>query len=140
VRNRFIEDLLKKTRQKRLLKRVIAGLSVIVIFVTFNTFKYNAMTLERTSMCGYEDHEHGPECFDAEGGLICELHAHTDACFQEAPRADLSLDAMMAGGRLTTSPPTTRRRICPTRPRPMRIPPTRCATARSWWASSIPST
>ena len=48
----YIETLLRKTRQKRNLRRMIALLGVVVFLTTFNAFKFNAITMERTPMLG----------------------------------------------------------------------------------------
>ena len=88
-KNHTAENYIKQLRQKRVLKRVIAMLSVLVILVTFNSTKFTADTLERIADCGYDyDHQHGPECFDASGDLVCRSHVHTDACYQTRPVRD----------------------------------------------------
>lgn len=67
------------------MRRVLAMLSVVVLLFTFNTFKYSAITLERTPTCGYPDHVHGEDCYNEDGVLICARHEHTDACYQQTP-------------------------------------------------------
>ena len=84
-----IESALQKARSKRLLKRSIALLSVIVIFVTMNQTKSFAETLERIPSCGIEyDHKHDESCYSEDGLLTCRLHEHTDACYQTRPKAE----------------------------------------------------
>ena len=80
-----LESFVKNSRRKRFLRRAIALMSAVVLLFTMNSMKFEATTLERIATCGYPDHEHGPECFDADGVLICEQHVHTDACYQESP-------------------------------------------------------
>ena len=86
MRNNALEQIVKQLIRKRTFKRIIALMSVAVILVTFNSTKFMADTLERYSDCGYDyDHQHGPECYDASGELVCQLHVHTDACYQTRP-------------------------------------------------------
>ena len=63
----------------------MALLCAIVMFATVNSMKFKADTLERTPTCGYPDHVHDAECYDAAGDLVCERHVHTDACYQQRP-------------------------------------------------------
>ena len=86
MRSNALEKLVKQVKQRRALKRIIALMSVVVILVTFNSTKFMADTLEHIADCGYDyDHQHGPECYDASGELVCQLHVHTDACYQRRP-------------------------------------------------------
>ena len=84
--NKF-NELLKKIRRRRTLRRVIAMLSIIMILTTMNTLKKQADTLERLAACGLAEHTHDVTCYDDAGAPICGLeeHVHTDACFQERP-------------------------------------------------------
>ena len=86
-RDMQIVTLLQKMKQKRVLRRVIAFLSVIVLLVTVNSLKFEADTLEHLPTCGLEEHGHEEACFDENGALSCALteHVHTDACFQNRP-------------------------------------------------------
>ena len=89
MRSNALEKLVKQVKQRRALKRIIALMSVVVILVTFNSTKFMADTLEHIADCGYDyDHQHGPECYDASGELVCQLHVHTDACYQTRPASD----------------------------------------------------
>ena len=90
----YIENVLKKSKQKRLTRRIIAILNVFVLLFTMNSMKFHADTLERIATCGYEDHEHGMECYDEAGELICKRHVHTDACYQLSPAAEIPLEAV----------------------------------------------
>ena len=69
------------------LKRVVALLCAVVIFLTVSSLKKNADTLERIPMCGMRAHAHSEACYDDQGRLACglEAHAHTDACYQQRP-------------------------------------------------------
>ncbi|MDO4803268.1 MAG: SpaA isopeptide-forming pilin-related protein [Lachnospiraceae bacterium] len=71
-------------------KRVAKLLAVIIVFCTTYALILPAITMtSQDAKCGYEEHVHEGECFDAEGNLICPLaeHEHTLACY-----ADLAAD------------------------------------------------
>ena len=94
-RNSHIEGAVKRQNRRRLLKRGVALMSAVVMLFTINTLKRPASTLERIPMCGFEyEHIHGPECFDADGMLICQLHEHTDACYQQQPVKEPQAEAV----------------------------------------------
>ena len=82
-----LENLAKRNRLKRLMRRGIALLSAVVLLFTMNTLKFKADTLERIPACGQEEHVHTPDCYAGDGALVCGLqeHQHTDACFQQRP-------------------------------------------------------
>ena len=84
--NKF-NELLKKIKRRRILRRVIAMLSVVMILMTMNTLKKQADTLEHFATCGLVEHTHDVACYDDSGVQICGLeeHVHTDACFQQRP-------------------------------------------------------
>ena len=94
---RLIERLMKRNHRRRLMKRGLALVSALVLLWTMNTLKLRVIALEHTPTCGCDyEHIHGAECFDEAGNLICALHEHTDACFQEAPipeEMEVDLDA-----------------------------------------------
>ena len=84
--NQKIERIIRRNSRRAMLRRGLALLCAVVLLVTMNSLKLFADTLERIPMCGYDyDHVHAEECFDAEGALICGLHEHTDACYQQRP-------------------------------------------------------
>ena len=87
----MIENLARRMRRKRMLRRGLALLSALVLLFTMNTLKFQADTLERIPTCGLEEHLHGPECYAEDGAtLVCNLpeHVHTDACYQQRPVTD----------------------------------------------------
>lgn len=87
MQNGSLNSMVKYTKSKRILRRAIALMSAVVLLVTVNSLKLNAVTLERVPMCGYaEEHVHDAGCY-VDGALACGLeeHTHTDACFQESP-------------------------------------------------------
>ena len=69
-RNDRLNEVFRKFRQKRALRRFISLFSVFVLLLTINTLKMNADTLERIPSCGIAEHEHGAECFDEAGNLV----------------------------------------------------------------------
>ena len=81
-----LENFVRRSRRRRLMKRCLALLSAVVVLCTMNTLKRAAVAIEHIPTCGYEyEHVHTAECFDEQGALICPLHEHTDACYQETP-------------------------------------------------------
>ena len=88
-----IRELSNANRRKRLLKRVVAFLSIVVLLFTVNSLKLTAITLSRVPACGLKKHIHKAKCYDGNGNLICGKveHQHTDACYQVAPN-DLTLE------------------------------------------------
>ena len=96
MRNNTLDIIVKQGRRQRMLKRAVALLSVIVILLTVNSTKFIADTLERIPSCGYDyDHQHGPECYDSLGNLVCALHVHTDACYQRRPEGDADIEPVV---------------------------------------------
>ena len=88
-----IRELSNANKRKRLLKRVVAFLSIVVLLFTVNSLKLTANTLSRVPACGLKKHIHKAKCYDGNGNLICGKveHQHTDACYQVAPN-DLTLE------------------------------------------------
>ena len=82
MQNRFIEGRMKRGRRRGALKRALAMLCAIVVFLTCTPFDFSAMADVRVAYCGHEDHEHIPDCYDESGALTCEKHVHTDACYE----------------------------------------------------------
>lgn len=89
----LLENLTKKNSRRRLLKRGLALVSVVVLLVTANVLKRNAVAMVGETFCGYDyDHVHSEECFDADGALICDLHVHTDECYEEPTPEEVEVD------------------------------------------------
>ena len=84
------------------MKRMLAMMCALVLFLTGIPFDFNAMADQRVVNCGYEDHEHTPDCFDAYGQLICERHVHTDECYGasagDVDAPETGDDALASGG------------------------------------------
>ena len=81
----YIRRLLKdKTRLKRWRKMILC-LSCIVVFCTVYALILPAITLERKTVCGQEEHSHTEECYSSDGQLTCGKteHTHTESCYAD---------------------------------------------------------
>ena len=88
MQNRFIMDRMNRGRRRGALKRALAMLCAIVVFLTCTPFDFSAFADARVAYCGHEDHEHIPDCYDESGALTCEKHVHTDACYEQPDAKD----------------------------------------------------
>ena len=96
---------LQAHKNKSIWKRITASLAAVVVFVTTYMLILPAITMERPTICGLEEHthakscyvsslkealhEHDESCYDANGNLACQrpavrLHEHTDECYKDA--------------------------------------------------------
>lgn len=81
----YIRRLLKdKTRLKRWRKMILC-LSCVVVFCTVYALILPAITLERKTVCGQEEHSHTEECYSSDGQLTCGKteHTHTESCYAD---------------------------------------------------------
>ena len=81
----YIRRLLKdKTRLKRWRKMILC-LSCVVVFCTVYALILPAITLERKTVCGQEEHSHTEECYSSDGQLTCGRteHKHTESCYAD---------------------------------------------------------
>lgn len=122
VHNQIIGYRAKRLRRRRW-HRIFSALACLVVFCTTYALILPALTMEnqRVLDCPYAVHTHTPDCYDAEGRLICgqadfvihthdescydaggylvcplpeiEAHAHTDACFEQVPVLACGVDA-----------------------------------------------
>ena len=92
----YIRKILKdKVRLKRW-RKVMLCLSCIVVFCTVYVLILPAITLERKTICGQEEHVHTEECYSVDGQLICGIqeHLHTETCYAAADSiSDIQSDA-----------------------------------------------
>ena len=92
----YIRKILKdKVRLKRW-RKVMLCLSCIVVFCTVYVLILPAITLERKTICGQEEHVHTEECYSVDGQPICgiEEHLHTETCYAAADNiSDIQSDA-----------------------------------------------
>lgn len=60
-------------------------LSCIVVFCTVYALILPAITLERKTVCGREEHSHTEECYSSDGQLTCGKteHTHTESCYAD---------------------------------------------------------
>lgn len=82
-------DLIKKSTQnhkkKQTWKKVVAALACVVVFCTTYALVLPALTAEKQTYCGKEEHTHTEDCYKRV--LVCgkeeaEAHTHTDACYE----------------------------------------------------------
>ena len=83
---RKIRRILQDRRTRRFIARVVTSLAAIVVFVTTYALILPAITLEKTAVCGIEEHQHDDSCYEER--LVCELeesdeHHHTEACYEK---------------------------------------------------------
>ena len=66
--------------------RALLVLEVLVVFLTTYLLIIPALTLEKSLICGLEEHVHSDGCYE-EGVLICSVpeHTHSDACYDAPP-------------------------------------------------------
>ena len=87
------ESYCTEHRKKKSWLKVVTALSAVVVFCTTYALILPAITMERETLCGMEEHVHTDECFaeveiPEERNLICEQeedHIHCDACFEIIP-------------------------------------------------------
>lgn len=62
---------------------MILCLSCVVVFCTVYALILPAITLERKTVCGQEEHSHTEECYSSDGQLTCGKteHTHTKSCY-----------------------------------------------------------
>ena len=64
---------------------MILCLSCVVVFCTVYALILPAITLERKTVCGQEEHSHTEECYSSDGQLTCGKteHIHTELCYAD---------------------------------------------------------
>lgn len=78
---------LKKLNEILKLKSLLLTAAVIIVFVTTYALVLLAITMERKTYCGMEEHTNSDDCYTVTSTLICgqeesEGHTHTDACYE----------------------------------------------------------
>ena len=92
----YIRKVLKDKARLKRWRKVMLCLSCIVVFCTVYVLILPAITLERKTTCGQEEHVHTEECYSVDGQLICgiEEHLHTETCYAAADNIpDIQSDA-----------------------------------------------
>ena len=82
----YIRKILKDKVRLRRWRKVMLCLSCIVVFCTVYVLILPAITLERKTTCGQEEHIHAEECYSGDGQLICGRaeHLHIETCYAAA--------------------------------------------------------
>lgn len=64
---------------------MILCLSCVVVFCTVYALILPAITLERKTVCGQEEHSHTEKCYSSDGQLTCGKteHTHTESCYAD---------------------------------------------------------
>jgi len=114
----YAEGYLKREHDRHVWRRVVGGLACVVVFCTTYALILPAITLEHNFQCGVEEHvhtekcyrqleaagtaqpelvctpdslgihQHGAECYNDDGGLLCGiadyvLHTHDELCYND---------------------------------------------------------
>ena len=89
----LIKQYSKKNKHQRAWKKVVQTLACIVVFCTTYALILPAITMERPTLCGQEEHQHNINCYakltsETEKELSCtyetlDVHVHTENCFDE---------------------------------------------------------
>ena len=92
----YIRKILNDKARLKRWRKVMMCLSCIVVFCTVYVLILPAITLERKTTCGQEEHVHTEECYSTDSQLICgrEEHLHTEICYATADHIpDIQSDA-----------------------------------------------
>ncbi len=79
----------RQHKQRKIWHKILSVLSAVVVFCTTYALILPAITQERETFCGTEEHTHSESCLAAEEKvLICELseeeaHFHSEQCFEK---------------------------------------------------------
>ena len=83
-----INEYQARQRSSRLWHKIVSALACVVVFCTTYALILPAITMEtpRILDCPLEVHSHTPDCYDADGDLICGqadfvVHTHTQSCY-----------------------------------------------------------
>ena len=79
-------DRIRQQHSRR--HRLVLGLSCIVVFCTVYALIIPALTMEKTPICGLEEHTHNDDCYSISlrySDLDCAfaVHEHSDSCYDE---------------------------------------------------------
>ncbi|MGM9613970.1 MAG: hypothetical protein ACI3W7_00395, partial [Oscillospiraceae bacterium] len=80
-------EKLRARRQHKNWQTVVTCLAAVVVFVTTYMLILPAITMERETVCGLEEHTHTDACYAVSETLICPLeegeeHTHTQDCYE----------------------------------------------------------
>ena len=80
---RKIRQILKDRKTRQFLARVVTSIAAVVVFVTTYAMILPAISMEKTAVCGVEEHQHSDSCYEER--LVCgqeesDGHHHDDSC------------------------------------------------------------
>lgn len=67
----------KKHKRRKLWQRIVSGLACVVVFCTTYALILPAITMERTTYCGLEEHQHSDTCYEKQ--LVCGFETDSNA-------------------------------------------------------------
>ncbi len=78
---------ISRHKRNKLRYRILSVMGVIAAFITTYMLILPAVTMERKTICGMEEHVHTEECYTYNTALICELdendeHTHSEECYE----------------------------------------------------------
>ena len=82
-----IAKQMNKARQRERRRQIVIGfLAILVVFCTGYALSLPAITMERKTLCGLDEHIHTEACYTGVPTLVCGLdeqpgHAHSEDCF-----------------------------------------------------------
>lgn len=84
----------KQNRRRRIWRRIVSVLACIVVFCTTYALILPAITQEKDTICGLEEHTHSESCYaqitsEEVSSLVCTyetlgIHTHTQDCYDES--------------------------------------------------------
>ena len=81
--------IIKKHRRFKNRRSIVAILAIVVLLTSGYSMVLPAATMAQQAYCGYEEHTHGDECYDAADELSCtledttEAHEHSENCYEK---------------------------------------------------------
>ena len=87
--NKQLISLADRKKRQTKWKRLICVISCLVVIATTYSLSLPAISMEKTTSCGLEEHQHSDECYEER--LVCgkeeaEEHHHTDKCYKVEKR------------------------------------------------------
>lgn len=79
-------EFILEHRRRRRWFRVVTSLAMVVVFITTYLLILPAITIERSAICGMEEHTHTVSCYEEYEELVCGLdededHEHDESCY-----------------------------------------------------------
>ena len=87
--NKQLISLADRKKRQTKWKRLICVISCLVVIATTYSLSLPAISMEKITSCGFEEHQHSDECYEER--LVCgkeeaEEHHHTDKCYKVEKR------------------------------------------------------